>query len=405
MNNKVFIDLDKNETLPQLTPFQGLVNIKKNGRIIIRNSILENIDMIQEDELIYILKNLKQYISPIVTSSYIPKTRTMQILSKLAPDFKVRLKTEKAGTKQIIPMSCKEFFEGEKIFEGILSGIKNEWTDLLKYKYLYNKVCQMLSYDISTLTYGQYSGMHEECAKNIFKAMYLNWGICASFAASLDYLCYRENLQSTVLSEVEHDYVMLEPVSTENLLADPTQDSVRMKFGMKSKNFGLSKEKFIKNGHDLKMAEADNYSYRELDEDEIRKLDEQIGYLAEFGGEYTDEHIKELANSLEGDNNSEKVENILNRVRCLKTIGRPSTYDYLAIIKYIISVSNDKEFASSLKIYSFVSENTPQLIRKIAIEVSEKDGTTKYYKLENGLQSYERVNKINDIKQYNEKYL
>ena len=52
MNNRIFIDLDNDGKIPQLTSFQGIVDIKKNSRIIVKNSILENIDIIPEDELI-----------------------------------------------------------------------------------------------------------------------------------------------------------------------------------------------------------------------------------------------------------------------------------------------------------------------------------------------------------------
>lgn len=44
MDNKIFIDLDKNTELPQITVFHGQINIKKNERIIVSNSVLENID-------------------------------------------------------------------------------------------------------------------------------------------------------------------------------------------------------------------------------------------------------------------------------------------------------------------------------------------------------------------------
>lgn len=110
MDNTVFIDLDKESSLPELTVFQGIVNIKRNGRLIVRNSVLENIDTYSEEELRYILTNLKSYISPIVTSQYIPSSATMNIINALAPEFKVRFKTEKEGGKPIVQIISKEFF-------------------------------------------------------------------------------------------------------------------------------------------------------------------------------------------------------------------------------------------------------------------------------------------------------
>lgn len=405
MNNRVLIDLDKDEKVPQLTSFQGVVDIKKNGRIIVKNSILENIDTIPENELKYILENFKSYISPIVTSQYIPNVSRMKILSEIAPEFKVRFKTEKPGTNKIIPISSEEYFEGEKVFSEILKGIRPEWTELQKYKYLYNRNSQMLSYDVNALLYTQYSNVHEKYSRNIFTAMSKNWGLCASFAASYDYLCYRAGLESQVLSEEDHDYVLIEPSEQDDLLTDSTYDSVYLKFGMKSKNFAISKEQFIKNDHNLAETEASDYEFGELNDDDIKQLDMQTGYLNEFGGEYTDEYISNLANNLEKNDNFEKALIFLDRISRIKTVGRPSAYDFETIINFILSKSKDKEFANGIKVYSFISENTRDLPRQIAVEVhSEKIGEpTQYYILKDGVKSFERVEKIEEPKQCKEK--
>lgn len=405
MNNKVFIDLDKDGTIPQLTFFQGVVDIKKNGRLIVKDSTLENIDTIPENELIYILKNFKNYISPIVTSQYIPDVDRMRILGEIAPAFKVRFKTEKAGASQIIPISTTEYFEGEKVFREILQGIKPEWTELQKYKYLYNKNSQMLSYDLNTLLHRQYSSIHEKYSRNIFTAMAKNWGLCASFAAGYDYLCYIAGLESQVLSEEEHDYVLIEPIDFDALLTDSTFDSVYLKFGMKSRNFGISKRQFAKNNHKLEETEAGDYEFGELNDDEIKQLDIKTGYLDEFGGDYTDDYIKSLGNNLDGNDNFEKVVTFLNRISGIKSVGRPSAYDFETIINFILSESNDRQFADKVRAYSFISEDTKDLPRQIAVEVhdSKDDEHIKYYVLKNGLKSFEKVDKIEELEQYKEK--
>ena len=56
----------------------------------------------------------------------------MNILDELAPEFKVRFKTEKAGATRIVPISSKEFFEGEKIFDDILKGMDKSWRKVDK---------------------------------------------------------------------------------------------------------------------------------------------------------------------------------------------------------------------------------------------------------------------------------
>lgn len=397
MANVILIDLDKEETFPQMISNQDLIDIKRNGRIIVKNSVLENIDTLKEEELRYVLENFKDYISDTTTSGYIPSAATMKVLFELAPEFKVRFKTEKQGADKIIPISSEEFFEGEKIFQEILNGMNPEWNELQKYKYLYNKSCQMLSYDLNLLSYTEYSKIHENYSRNIFTAMLKNWGVCASFAASFDYLCYRAGLESLVLSEESHDYVTIEPSELENLLTDPTADAVRLKFGMKSKNFGVSKEQFIEDGHHLEVTEASDYEFDYLDNEQIRKLDIETGYLNEFGGEYTDEYIKNLGNNLEGNSNFEKIIDFLERIKNIRSVGRPSTCDFEMIMNLILSESKDKEFVDGVKIYNFVSENIPELPRQIAVEVHDKiNQEVQYYVLKNGLDSYELVDQIGE---------
>ena len=406
MDNKVFINLDKEKEIPKLTSFQGLVDIQKNGRLIVKNSVLENIDMMTEDELAYILRKLKSYIAPVVTSQYIPSIAQMNILDQLAPEFKVRFKTEKPGASLIIPISSKEFFEGERIFSKILEGIKLEWTELQKYKYLYNQTARMLSYDVNTLEHNQYSNTHEKYARNIFTAISKNWGLCASFAAINDYLCYRAGLESQVLSEEDHDYLLIETSEHGDLLTDVTFDSVMLKFGMKSRNFGISRKSFIENGHKLDETEASDYDIGEVSGEIVEKLDRQIGYLSEFGGEYTDKYISDIGNNLEGINNFEKAESLFERIRKIKYIGRPSTYDFETIIKFILSQSKDREFAKKIQVYTFVSDNTIGLPRQIDVVINENDNSKKikYYELGDGtgLIETEKREKMNSTNRYME---
>lgn len=239
---------------------------------------MEDIDTCSQEDLRYVFTYLKSYISPIVTSQYIPTKETMEILNELAPEFKVRFKTEKPGSDKIIPISSKEFLEGEKIFDEILNGINPNWSEMQIYRYLYNQTGCMLSYDLSLLSHIEHSKFHEKYSRNIFTAISKNWGICASFAAMYDYLCYRAERESTILSEDEHDYVMITNKDSEDFLADPTFDSVALKFGMKTRNFGISKEEFIKNDHNLIEAEVDDYEFDIIDNEELKKLDKSIGY-------------------------------------------------------------------------------------------------------------------------------
>lgn len=397
MDNKIFIDLDKSDKLPQITAFQGQIDIKKNGRIIVTNSVLEDIDTLTEQELEYILANFKQYISPILTSIYIPKASTMEVIKKVVPEFKVRFKTEKPGANKIIPISPEEFLKGEKIFDDIISGINPEWTDLQKYKYLYNQTGIMLSYDLNVLQHTANASFHEKYSRNIFTSISKNWGICASFAAIYDYLCYKCNLDSTILSEDDHDYVMISNSNGEDYLTDPTYDAARLKFGLRTRNFAIPKEEFEKNSHDLKQTEADEYEFASLDSEEIKEIDKSIGYLENFGGDYTDEALSKLADNLEGRTFNEKAMNFIERVKNIKTIGRPTDSDYVEIIKWILSKSTDIEFAKRVNVASYAYEDTKELPRKIVFKIDEDNENKKYYEFDYRTKEYKEINELDLI--------
>ena len=394
MDNKIFIDLDKSDKLPQITAFMGQIDIKKNGRIIVRNSVLEDIDTLTEQELEYILVNFKQYISPILTSMYIPKASTMEVIKRVAPGFTVRFKTEKSGGNKIVPISPEEFFEGEKIFDSIISGINPEWTEAQKYKYLYNQTGIMLSYDLNVLQHTINANFHEKYSRNIFTSISKNWGICASFAAIYDYLCYRCDLDSTILSEDDHDYVMISNSNGEDYLTDPTYDAARLKFGLKTRNFAIPKEEFEKNYHDLKQTEADEYEFSSLDSEEIKEIDQSIGYLENFGEDYTDETLSKLADDLEGSTFNEKAMNFIERIKNIKTIGRPTDADYVEIIRWILSKSADKEFAKRVKVASYAYEDTKELPRKIVFKIDEDNENKKYYEFDYITKEYNEISEL-----------
>ena len=397
MDNKILIDLDKSEKLPQITSFQGQIDIKKNGRIIVRNSVLEDIDTLTEQELEYILVNFKQYISPILTSIYIPSASIMEVIKIIAPEFKVRFKTEKPGGNKIVPISPDEFFEGEKIFDSIIDGINPEWTDLQKYKYLYNQTGIILSYDLNVLQHTINANFHEKYSRNIFTSISKNWGICASFAAIYDYLCYKCGLDSTILSEDDHDYVMISDSNGEDYLTDPTYDATRLKFGLKTRNFAIPKEEFEKNSHDLKQTEADEYEFASLDSEEIKEIDQCIGYLEKFGGDYTDEILSKLANDLEGSTFDEKVINFIERIKNIKTIGRPTDADYVEIIRWILSKSTDIEFAKRVKVASYAYKDTKELPRKIVFKIDEDNENKKYYEFDYRTKEYKEISELDII--------
>lgn len=361
------------ETIQKEKPF----TFRKNGKTVIVNSTLENIDTLTEEELKEALTRFKLFLSPIMTSMYIPSIETMKLIHKYAPDMKIRMKLEETGGSPILPITTKEFFEGEAYFSQILSGVKQEWTELQKYKYLYNQLGLLLSYDSNLFPDKNFSSMNEEYARNIFTSITYNLGVCTSFATSYDYLCYRCGLESQVISDDGHAYVIISPTGLGDYLTDCTFDSTDLKFGRPTKNFGVSKEQFKKNGHYLDQTEY--YQIKTLDEKQITNLDQTTGYLDLFGGFYQEEKIKEITKNLIGNTIFEKVAFLLEQVTMLLAVGRPTASDYELLLKELLMNSKDLQ---DVNIHNTLLEASNQNSRVIILEVRE-NGVVKYYQFGN----------------------
>ncbi len=363
-------------------------SFRKNGKLMIVNSVLENIDTFTEEELKEVLIRFKDVLYPVMTSVYIPSASMMRVIKEYAPNMKVRFKTEKSGGNSIVPITSDEFFAGELYFNTILEGLNPEWTELQKYKYLYNSLGMMLSYDLNIAQDKEFNSTHEKYARNIFTSIVKNWGICSSFAASYDYLCYRAGLESEIVSEDEHDYVVITVNGLDDYLTDPTWDATFLKFGMKTKYFGISKEQFIKSGHHLEQTEIEDYQIEELSDKEIEELDKSIGYLDLFGGIYTDEHVQTIMNNLESDSLFSKISLLLEEMKDLTVIGRPSFSDYESILNYILS--NNPKFKNQVQVYDTVLENRS---RAVLITVREQN-IAKQYVLEENFQLKDVTHRI-----------
>ncbi len=87
------------------------------------------------------------------------------------------------------------------------------------------------------------------------------------------------------------------------------------------------------------------------------QLDSAVGYLQEFGGEYTDTYIEALQIILKEVIILKKIVIFLERIRNLKPIGRPSICDFERIINLILSKSQDTEFKEGIKIYMSYQDN------------------------------------------------
>lgn len=132
-------------------------------------------------------------------------------------------------------------------------------------------------------------------------------------------------------------------------------------------------------GNKIVPISPDDYEFSSIEDKELKEIDQSIGYLENFGGDYTDETLSKLANDLSGSTFGEKTMNFIEKIKNIKTIGRPTDSDYVEIIEWILSKSTDIEFAKRIKVDSYVYEDTKELPRKIVFIVDEKDGNKRYY--------------------------
>ncbi len=389
------IDLDKTDSIPILKGISSPIDIKMHGKIVVKNSVLENIDSLKLTELEFLLLNFKDYIDNVVTSSYIPSAEMMALIARIAPDKKVRFKTARPGCDPIIPISAADFFEGEKIFDEILHGIDAGWTDIEKFKYIYNCTGLIFSYDLNAATYDFGNSEHEKYARNIFTAVTKNFAICTTFAACCDYLCYKAGLESEIISESDHDYLVFTTADSMDFLGDPTFDATALKFGLKPSNFAVSKEQF-KTNHNLDETETEEYEFVSLSTPAIEEIDRKIGYLSYFGGTYTDDFIYHLASDLSAENILKSAETFIDRICSLKAIGRPGVQDYASLINRVLSTSQNEDFKNSIVAFPFLDERQNL---KLGIRVTQRENT-ELYVFEDDFQAVKKADEKTVIKKF-----
>ena len=89
--------------------------------------------------------------------------------------------------------------------------------------------------------------------------------------------------------------------------------------------------------------------------------------------------------------------NFIERIKNIKTIGRPTDSDYVEIIKWILSKSTDIEFAKKINVASYAYEDTKELPRKIVFKIEEDNENKKYYEFDYRTKEYKEVNELDLI--------
>jgi len=231
------------------------------------------------------------------------------------------------------------FIKAEKIFEDIVSGINESWTELEKFKYIYNALGKIVSYDINVLDKNEDRASYDQAniiARNPFSSIVTGQGVCAGYADMYMYVCKKAGLSCKTESSSGHRYNIIEYQNAEGDIVssycDLTWDAKNIKGNLKCKNFGKSKKTFL--GHEnLQCQDAVDIPV-ELVED----IDNKIGYNY-MNKRYLD--VVKEALQMDGTENKVKflLENVM-KVQDVSSMNNHEVVDFARMILVNCEISN-----------------------------------------------------------------
>ena len=206
-------------------------------------------------------------------------------------------------------VNFEKFMTAEKIYQDIISGINKSWTELEKFKYIYNALGDMVSYDINALGKNDDSESNDRAnliARNPFSSILSSQGICAGYAEMYAYACRKARLSCEIEHGDGHAYNLIgyegENGKTVKSYCDLTWDSARIKYGMKCSFFARGYNEFKPDsvGH----RKLKNVNAKELDRKYVAEIDKEVGY------KYLDD----------------KYNKLIDRARKMKDVGKRIKY-------------------------------------------------------------------------------
>jgi len=141
------------------------------------------------------------------------------------------------------------FLAADKAYEEIVDGLNPEWSELQKFKYLYDELGKRISYDTNVL--GRYNSDVESfnyansVARNAFSEILTKNGVCAGFSRAYEYLCKKAGLQCHSVGGKGHSWNVIQYMENGELqscFCDLTWDALATKVGMRSNYFGFGRE-------------------------------------------------------------------------------------------------------------------------------------------------------------------
>ena len=315
-------------------------DIRKLYNVIDLNSPA-NMDLLFDDEkLTEVLKENKYLKAIQVIANLSDKQRA--ILGKYASDAQYGYVSsffgisDKVGNKSEYDfynfsdnatekVNFEKFMLAEKMYQNILKGIKKNWTELEKFKYIYNALGKMVSYDINTLSKNDDAESQNRAnlvARNPFSSILTGQGICAGYAEMYVYACRKAGLFCEIEHGDGHAYNLItykgDKGNNVKSYCDLTWDAFRIKGGFECEYFARGYEEFDPDS--LGHRKLKNLNAKELDREYVEEIDNEIGY------HYLDE----------------KYDKLVDKAKKMRDVGKRTKYllDKLVKIKDTSEMSN-----------------------------------------------------------------
>ena len=314
----------------------------------------ENKDILENPELLKAILENNQFLETIQVNPNLSR-ECKAVLGEYASDkyytyeFKNGSETLGVTVKSYGDGSIKSqdevvdfntYSEADEKFTRLMDGLKPEWSDLEKFKYLYNQLGMVTSYDVNVLSGNDDLDSHDSAnvvARNPFSSILTSRGVCAGISESYQYLCKKAGLECSMEGSGNHRYniIIYENENGDKVRSycDLTWDYEYIKRGQRCLYFARSSDEFKKD-HDGIL--EDNLIGINIDEQE--KIDEKIGYIDK---EYpTKKYLQMLEPYKEMSNNEDKVNIILQKMMELGELRHMADREVISFARAILLNAN-----------------------------------------------------------------
>ena len=187
-----------------------------------------------------------------------------------------------------------EFVNGEKWINKVLSGIKEEWSDIQKVAYIDNEIGKKISYspDFDTEVYNLGN------SRALWKIIDSEYGVCNGISQLEQYILKRVEIESEIVSSDSHSFLKLKNIKIPgkdgtniigNTILDPTWNLSAHRYGAYPDDFCRSYEEIRK--HDLSSDGKDLMCHKndemlsdatlEIESEVLREVFHSIGLTKE----------------------------------------------------------------------------------------------------------------------------